>query len=147
MENSVLLILTGKDSASTEEAAFGYAQSVSKELVVLQILTSDLYHYGHHDVIATRPSKRQFLLYVRDEVLACAKEKATALEDRAKGLGIGVEFLAVESEDVASAAAKEAEKGYDAIFVSREKRSFFPLLERSLGQYLKKRKVGKIVEC
>src|SRR5512143_2335775 len=116
MENRVLLILTGDDSGRAEESAFSYVKSTSKTLTVLQILTSNLYHYGHHDVIATRPSKRCFLLHIRDEVIERAQAKATTLIDRARQQGISLEILSVESEDVSSAAADEARKGYDAIF-------------------------------
>jgi hypothetical protein len=146
MEKRVLLILTGNDNPGAEVSAFDYAKSASRELVVLHILTSDLYSYGHHDVIATRPSKRQFLLYIRDEVLREAQAKSKALEERARELGISVEILSVESEDVASAALNEAEKGYNLIFVSRKKRPVFPLFQKTLAQHLKKRTKGKVME-
>ncbi len=145
MENRVLLILTGDDSRSAEESAFHYAKSTSKTLTVLQILTSNLYHYGHQDVIATRPSKRQFLLHIRDEVLGRARAKATTLMDRAKEEGIGLEILSVESEDASSAAANEARKGYDAIFVSEKKRHLFPLFEKTITQHLRKMTTSKII--
>src|SRR5512136_759067 len=134
MENRVLLILTGDDSRGAEESAFSYAKSTSKTLTVLQILTSNLYHYGHHDVIATRPSKRQFLLHIRDEVIGRARAKAATLMDRAREEGIGLEILSVESEDAYSVAVNEARKGYDTIFVSEKKRSLFPLFKKTLAQ-------------
>jgi hypothetical protein len=147
MENKVLLILTGDDNGSVEESAFSYAKSTSKTLIVLQILTSNLYHYGHHDVIATRPSKRQFLLYIRDEVLGRARAKATTLMDRAREQGIGLEILSVESEDASSVAVNEAKKGYDVIFVSDKKRPLFPLFEKTLAQHLQKKTTSKIIGC
>jgi hypothetical protein len=147
MENKVLLILTDDDNGRAEESAFNYAKSTSKTLVVLQILTSNLYHYGHHDVIATRPSKRQFLLYIRDEVLRRARAKAATLMDRAQGQGIGLEILSVESEDPSSAAVKEARKGYEVIFVSDKKRPLFPLFEKTLAQHLQKKTTNKIIRC
>jgi len=147
MENRVLLILTGDDSGSAEESAFSYVKSTSKALTVLQILTSNLYHYGHHDVIATRPSKRQFLLHIRDEVLGRARAKATTLMDRASEEGIGLEILSVESEDASSVAVNEARKGYDVIFVSNKKRSLFPLFEKTLAQHLRNKTTSKIIAC
>jgi hypothetical protein len=146
MENKVLLILTGGDGGA-EESAFSYAKSTSKALTVLQILTSNLYHYGHHDVIATRPSKRQFLLHIRDEVLERAQVKATMLMDRARQQGIGLEILSVESEDASSVAVNEARKGYDAIFVSEKKRPLFPLFEKTLAQHLRNKTTSKIIAC
>lgn len=145
MEDRVLLILTGDDNGGVEESAFGYAKSTSKTLTVLQILTSNLYHYGHHDVIATRPSKRQFLLHIRDEVIERAQAKATMLMERARKQGISLEILSVESEDASSAAANEARKGYDAIFVSEKKRHLFPLFEKTITQHLRKMTTSKII--
>lgn len=147
MENKVLLILTGDDNGSAEESAFSYAKSTSKRLTVLQILTSNLYHYGHHDIIATRPSKRQFLLHIRDEVLERAQAKAAMLMDRARQQGVGLEILSVESEDASSAAVKEARKGYEVIFVSDKKRSLFPLFEKTLAQHLQKKTKNRIIAC
>jgi hypothetical protein len=147
MENRVLLILTGDDNGSAEESAISFAKSTSKTLTVLQILTSNLYHYGHHDVIATRPSKRQFLLHIRDEVLERAQAKATMLMDRARQQGISLEILSVESEDASSAAANEARKGYGVIFVSNKKRSLFPLFEKTLVRYLQNKTTSKIIAC
>lgn len=143
----ILLILTGGDSADAEEAAFVYAKSTSRKLVVLQILTSNLYHYGHQDIIATRPSKRQFLLHIREEVLKRGKAKALAMVEKAEEEGIVLEILSVESEDIHSTASDEAMKGYDAVFVEKRKSKIFPLLERTLVRHLQKKIAGKVVEC
>ena len=143
----ILLILTGENSADAEEAAFVYAKSTSRKLVVLQILSSNLYHYGHQDIIATRPSKRQFLLHIREEVLKRGKTKALAMAEKAEEEGITLETLSIESEDILLTAAEEAGKGYDAVFLQRKKRKLFPLLERTLAHYLQKKIAGKIVEC
>jgi hypothetical protein len=146
VDDRILLILTGEDNANAEEAAFSCAKSTSKKLVVLQILTSNLYHYGHQDIIATRPSKRQFLLHIRDEVLERGKAKAKAMAEKAEEEGIALEILSVESEDVVSAASDEAKKSYDAIFVSGEKRRLFPLFEKTLAQHLQKKTSSRIIE-
>ena len=93
MDEKILLILTGEECANAEEAAFRYAKSNSKRLVVLHILTSHLYHYGHQDIIATRPSKRQFLLHIRDEVMERGKVKTKAMAEKAQGEGIVREHM------------------------------------------------------
>jgi hypothetical protein len=146
-QEKILLILTGEESANAEEAAFNYANSASKKLVVLQILTSHLYHYGHQDIIATRPSKRQFLLHIRDEILERGEVKAKAMAERAQREGIGLQILSVESEDILSTAAEEARKGYDIVFLQRKKRKLFPLFERTLARHLRKKTDSKVVEC
>lgn len=146
-EEKILLIVTGDGEANAEEAAFRYARSNSRKLVVLQILTSNLYHYGHHDIIATRPSKRQFLLHIREEVLRQGLKEAKALEKRAQEKGISCEILSVETEDIVSAALSEAKKSYDMIFIVREKRKLFPLFERPLAHHLKKEVSTPIIQC
>lgn len=146
-QEKILLILTSEDSASAEEAAFSYARSNSKRVVVLQILTSNLYHYGHQDIIATRPSKRQFLLHIRDEVMERGTVKAKAMAEKAQREGIVLEIISVESEDILSATAAEAKKGYDTVFLQREKRKLFPLFERTLAGHLRKKTDARVVEC
>ena len=147
VDDRILLILTGEDNANAEESAFSCAKSTSKKLVVLQILTSNLYHYGHQDIIATRPSKRQFLLHIRDEVLERGKAKAKAMAEKAEEEGIALEILSVESEDILSTAAEEAGKIYDAVFVQRKKRKLFPLFEKTLARHLRKKAACRVVEC
>ena len=145
-EEKILLILTGEDDTNAEEAAFSYAKSNSKKLTVLQILTSNLYHYGHQDIIATRPSKRQFLLHIREEVLERGKAKAKAMAEKAQQEGIGLEILSVESEDILSTAAEEAGKGYIVTFLQRKKRKLFPLFEKTLARHLRKKTDSRVVE-
>jgi hypothetical protein len=146
-DERILLILTGEERADAEEAAFSYAKSNSKKLVVLQILTSNLYHYGHQDIIATRPSKRQFLLHIRDEVMERGKVKAKTMAEKAQRERIALEMASVESEDTLSTAAAEVKKGYDTIFLQREKRKLFPLFERTLAGHLRKKTDSRVVEC
>lgn len=142
-----LLILTGDDCGDAVKAAFDHARSTSKRLCVLQILTSDLYRYGHQDLIATRPSKRQFLLYIRDEVLTRGKAEVQALEKKAGDMGISLEVNTVETEDVFLTSLSEAKKGYDSIFLPKGKKKLFPLFKKNLAQYLQKKITGKIVPC
>jgi len=144
---SILLILTGDDCSRAIQAAFERTQAVSKRLRVLQILTSDLYHYGHHDLVATRPSKREFLLHIRQEVLERGKAAAQALEDKAREMDIALEIETVESEDIFSASLAEAKKGYEIIFLPKQEKKLFPLFKNTLEAYLKKRTTSEIISC
>ena len=128
-------------------AALGQAKSVSKRLHVIQILTSDLYHYGHHDLVATRPSKRDFLLYIRDEVLSRGEDEIRALRQAAAEMEIPLEINTVESEDIFSTALAEAQKGYGAIFLPKPDKKLFPLFKKNLAAHLQKKVASRIVPC
>jgi hypothetical protein len=143
----ILLVLTGADCDDAIDAAFRVARDSSKKIVALQILTSDLYHYGHNDLIATRPSKAQFLLYIREQVLARAIEKAEQLRERALDAGVSLAICPVETEDLISAVMTEAKKGYELIFLPKEKRRLFPLLKKQPVRQLKKKLGGQVIEC
>jgi hypothetical protein len=146
-ERPMLLILAGEDCREAIKAAFSYAKSTSKRLQVTQILGSNLYRYGHQDLVATRPSKRQFLLYIRDEVLKRGEAEIRALEEMAEEMGISLDVGTIESEDVLSTALSEAKKGYDIIFLPKQKEKLFPLFERTLFRYLQKKTSSTIVSC
>ncbi len=143
----ILLVLTGADCEDAVEAAFRFARASSKKIVALQILTSDLYHYGHNDLIATRPSKAQFLLYIREQVLARASAEAEQIRKRALNIGICLAICPVETEDVVSTVMTEARKGYDVIFLPKEKRKLFPLLKKQPVRQLKKKLGSQVIEC
>jgi hypothetical protein len=143
----ILLILTGEDCSNAVQAAFEHARSTSKRLRVIQILSSDLYHYGHQDLVATRPSKRQFLLHIREEVLVRGKAEARALEDKAREMGVSLGIETIESEDVYAASLAEAKKGRDIIFLPKQEKKLFPIFKRTLAQYLKKKIPIEIVSC
>ena len=143
----ILLILTGENCGKAAKAAFSHAVQTSRKMHVLLILSSDLYHYGHHDLVATRPSKRQFLLHIREEVLERGKAAMKALEDQAREAGIDLEIAVVESENPFSASLSEAKKGYDMVFLPKQERKLFPLFERTLAEYLQRRLPGAIVSC
>lgn len=147
MDRPILLILTGDDCGNAIKAAFSHAKLSSKRLQVIQILTSDLYHYGRQDLVATRPSKRQFLLYIRDEVLKRAETEAQALEETAREMEVSLGIHSIESEDILSAALSEAKKGYDVIFLPKQHKMLFPLFKRTLAEYLRKRVSSRIVPC
>ncbi len=128
MDEKILLVLTGEDELNAEETAFNYARANSKKLVVLQILTSNLYHYGHQDIIATRPSKRQFLLHIREEVLERGKAKAKAMAEKAQEEGIALEILSVESEDVVSTAARRIRERIRCRLCAEEEAKTLPVV-------------------
>src|SRR5512136_2405660 len=117
MDHSVLLILTGDNCSNAISVAMDYARLKSSPLRVMQILASDLYPYGHHDLVATRPSKREFLLHIRNEVLERGKTEIQALEQAAGEAGVYLEADTIESEDPFSTALAEAKKGYGIIFL------------------------------
>lgn len=129
------------------EEAFRYAESTSKRVVALQVLSSHLYHWGRCDSILSGPGKARFLIYVRDEVLRRSREKAEILHQSAQERGIAIEIRSVESEDPGSAIIEEAEKGYESIFLPKQRKGLFPLFEKTLTQHLHKRVSSRIIEC
>jgi hypothetical protein len=143
----ILLILMGEHCSPAIQAAFLHAQSASKRLRVIQILNSDLYPYGHQDLVATRPSKREFLLHIRKEVLERGKAAIRALEDKAREMNLSVEIETVESEDPFPVSLAEAKKGYEIIFLPKEEKKTFPLFKRTLESYLRSKTSGAIVAC
>ena len=147
MGSKVLLVTGIGDCTRAEEAAIAYAKDTASTLVVLQVLASNLYHYGHVDLIATRPSKRDFLHHIRAEVVEKGKVEALRLSTAASETGVNLELIMAETEDVPSTIAREAEQGYSAVFVPRQKRRIFPLLERNLCKELRKRIPGLVVVC
>jgi len=129
------------------DKAFRYAETASKPVVVLQIINSDLYHYGHNDIILTAAAKTRFLFYVRDQVLKRGKDRERMLEERAKKQGISLEVYSVESEDPASSAIEEAKNGYDVIFLPKESKRLFPIFNKTVEQHLRKEIPGAVVVC
>lgn len=134
------------DGAAIEEA-FRYAESTSKKVVALQILSSHLYHWGRNDSILSGPGKARFLIYVRDEVLRRGKDREKELQERAQRRGIALEIRSVESEDPASTVVEEAEKGYDSVFLPRQRKGLFPIFEKTLTHHLHKKVSSHIIEC
>jgi hypothetical protein len=139
--------LAGDDCSNAIGAALNYAKSTSKHLHVIQILASDLYHYGHHDLVATRSSKKDFLLYIRDEVLARGKAEIQVLEQSAGRMGVSLEVHSVESEDILSAALAEAKIGYSIIFLPKARKRLFPLFKKTLAEFLQNKVPAKIIPC
>jgi hypothetical protein len=146
-DRQTLLILIDEDCSKARTAALRHAKSTSSPLHVIQILSSDLYRYGHQDLIATRPSKRQFLLHIRTEVLQRGRAEIENLQAAAQEIGVPTVIAAVESEDVYSVSLEEARKGYETIFLPKQETKIFPLFKKSLAAYLRKKISGRIIPC
>jgi hypothetical protein len=143
----VLLILTEDDCSQAIEAALAYAQAQDRPLQALQILNSGLYCYGHQDLVATRHSKQQFLLYMRDQVIQRGLADAKALADKARDMGVSLNITTAESEDAISASFAEAQKGYDVIFVPKQKSKWFPIFEKTLSDCLQRKITARVIAC
>jgi hypothetical protein len=138
---------TKRHEENAVEQAFSYAESKSKAVVALQILHSDLYHYGHTDLLLPGPGKKRFLNHIRDELLKRGIEREKALRERSKKRGIPFEMRSVESQDPASTAVEEAKKGYDMIFLPKEKKRRFPILKKTVEEHLRKEISIPLVPC
>jgi hypothetical protein len=143
----ILLILTQEGCNNAIDEAFNYAKANSRGIRAVQILNSDLYHYGHQDLVATRPSKRQFLLHIRQEVLERGKAEARALDDKALEMGLSLEILTIESEDIFATSLEEAKKGCGIIFLPKQEKKLFPLFKQTLAQYLKRKLPIEVICC
>ena len=145
--NDILIILNGRNSENTIEQAFRTAQSDSRNVKILQILDSGLYHYAHNDLVAPRLSKRTFLLYIRELVLERGRVEADELVRKAGEMGISLEIDPVETDDVISTVITEARKGYDEIYLPKEEKKLFPIFKRTMEQHLKRKAPGRIISC
>ena len=144
-ELPVLLILTEDDCSKTIEEAFAYAKAEKRPLHAFQILNSGLYCYGHQDIVSTRPSKEQFLLYIRDQVLQHGRAEAQALTEKARDIGVSLSITTMESEDIISASFAEAQKGYDVIYLPKQKRQLFPIFKKTLRECLQRKITARIL--
>jgi len=143
----ILIVLNGGNSENAVEEAFRAAQSDSRKVKVLQILDSGLYFYGHNDLVAPRLSKRTYLLYIREQVLEQGKIEADELRERARSMGVSLEIDPVETDDVISTVIAEAKKGYEKIFLPKEKKKLFPIFEKTVEQHLKGKVSSLIISC
>jgi hypothetical protein len=147
MMEDILIVFKGSGSENAVEAGFRAAQSSSRKARVLQILDSNLYHYGHNDLVAPRLNKQRFLLYIRDQVLERGAIEAGQIREKAKNMGVSLEIDPVETEDEVSTILAEAQKGYEMIFLAREKRRLFPLLQKHLAGQLRRKLDAMVIEC
>lgn len=143
----ILIVLNGSNSENAVEEAFRAAQSDSRKVKVLQILDSGLYFYGHNDLVAPRLSKRTFLLYIREQVLERGKIEAGELREKARNMGVSLEIDPVETDDVISTVIAEAKKGYEKIFLPKEKKKLFPIFKKNVEQNLKREVSSLIISC
>lgn len=143
----ILVIYKGSRSWDAVDEAFCAARSEARRARVLQILDSDLYNYGHNDLVAPRLNKQRFLLYIRDQVLEQGGIEAKAMRAKAEKMGVALEIDPVETDDLLSTVIAEARKGYATIYLAKEKRKIFPLLQKHLATQLRKQCQGKVIEC
>lgn len=143
----ILVIYIGDESAQAVEEALRTAKSESRKARVLQILDSDLYHYGHTDLVAPRLNKQRFLDYIRGQVLMRGDQEADLLARKARAMGVSLDISPVETDDLVSTVLAEAKKGYEIIFLAKEKKRIFPLLKKNLARELRKATAIRVVEC
>jgi hypothetical protein len=143
----ILIVYRGDGSNRAVEEALRIAQSESRRARLLQILDSDLYLYGHNDLVAPRLNKQRFLLYIRDQVLEQGAAEAKLLSEQARSMGVTLEIDPVETDDLASTVITELHKGYEMVFLAKEKKKLFPLLKKNLARVLRKKSLARIIEC
>jgi hypothetical protein len=143
----ILIVLKGDKSGNAIEQAFRAAKTDSKKVKVLQILDSELYHYGHNDLVAPRLNKQTFLLYIREHVLEMGRVEADELVKKACEMGISLSIDPVETDDVISTVIAEAKKGYDTIYLPKEKKRLFPIFKKTMEQHLRREVPGRVISC
>lgn len=143
----ILIIYRGERSKKAVDEALTVAQSESRKARLLQILDSNLYLYGHNDIVAPRLSKRTFLLYIRDQVLEQGAAEAKLLSEKAQSMGVALEIDPVETDDLVSTVIAEAHKGYEMVFMAKERKRLFPLLRKNLAREIRKKSDARVVEC
>jgi hypothetical protein len=120
------------------ERAFVYAKEHAKRVMALQILNSDLFHWGFNDTILPGPAKTRFIGHIREDLLNRSRESTIMLKEVARRNKVPLEIRRVETREPSSAALEEAEKGYDRIFMGKEKRRLFPVFKKTMEQQLRK---------
>ena len=60
------------------------------------------------------------------------------LKELAQRNKVPLEIRKVETREPSSAVLEEAEKGYDRIFMAKEKRRLFPIFKKTMEQKLRK---------
>ena len=97
---------TGKQHSGINQnavnTAFIYARQSSKRLVALQILASDLFHWGINDNILSGPAKMRFVGHIREQLLDKSLETTKMLEQKALQHNVSLEIKRVETDDPAS---------------------------------------------
>ena len=120
------------------ERAFAYAKKHTKRVVALQVLSSNLFHWGFNDAILPGPAKTRFIGHIREELLSRSHESTIMLKEMAQRNKVPLEIRRLETREPTSAALEEAEKGYDRIFMGKEKKKLFPIFRKTIEQQLRK---------
>jgi hypothetical protein len=148
MKERVLFITRPDQKGPAEEAAIEYAASNGLSMVVLFIIDSPMFHYGRNDWVCPGYARSQFLFHIRYDLLRQACEREIAMRTKADLLGLEMRVAMVEADDFEAAVIKEAAKGYDRVFVNREKKKRFPLFgNRTLETTLQREGFGNVVAC
>lgn len=129
------------------DQAFLYASRLSKSMVAIQIMTSELYHWGHNDIILPGPAKAKFIGHVREAIFNTSLETTKMLENKALRYGVELEILRIETDDPISPVIEEAIKGYDRIFIGREKKRIFPIFKRSIESQIRTKTSIPVISC
>jgi len=147
VKDRILVVYQSEGGMKAVERALRSAQSGAIKVRVLLILDSELYHYGHIDLVAPRLNKQRFLLYIREQVLEKGRKTAEDIREKALGLSVPVEIESVETDDLARTVLTEAQKGYKAIYLEKEKKKMFPLLKKNLASEIRKIPGARVIEC
>ncbi len=147
MKDSILVVYLGDGSLKAVEKALSSAKSGAIKVRVLMILDSELYHYGHVDLVAPRLNKQRFLLYIREQVLEKGRSVAEELRAKALSMCVPLEIDSVETDDLILAVVTEAQKGYKAIYLEKEKKKMFPLLKKNIASEIRKIPGARVIEC
>jgi hypothetical protein len=69
------------------------------------------------------------------------------LEEAGRRARVTLDIDTIESEDIHSACLSEVRKGYNPVFVPKQKPKLFPLFEKTLAEYLRKRTESNVKAC
>jgi hypothetical protein len=127
MESNILLILGIGDDRTVEKEAFGYAVEHGCCLDVIDVLDSHLYHYGKNDYIVPSYARTQFLFHIQDNLNKDSQRRKESLEQKAADKGIRLRYTTLETDDPIPHIVKVLAKGYEHLFVPRQKRAWLPL--------------------
>ena len=121
------------------EQAIQYSKDNERDLVVLLILSSDLYHWGFNDIILPGPAKSRFIGHIREEIMKSSVDFTSMLKKTAGREGINLIIKKVETMDPLTTALEEAKKGYNRIFIAKQKKTIFPLFKKRIEDLLMKK--------
>ena len=148
MKERVLFITRPDQKGPAEDAAIEHAASNGLSMVVLFIIDSPMFHYGRNDWICPGYARSQFLFHVRYDLLRQACEREIAMRAKADPRGLEMRIAMAEADDFEGTVIKEVSKGYERVFVNREKKKRFPLFgNRTLETTLQREGFGNVVAC